>query len=255
MSAELMQFDSFKADVEALTEVMAVDELRFIGGEPLLNPDLMRFLEYANSSPLSRKVSLVTNGVLLPKAPADMWKLLDEVIISRYPGVVFRLTEDKLAELRRAYGTHIAFREKPEFQLVMLNSLNKNTALVKSIFDQCLITHVWQCHTVHNGWYYKCPLPMYIEERLAKIGVALSSKRIDGIEIHGNVDLKTKLQAYLEDRTPLVACRGCLGTSGKTVPSSQLSNIGITAELAEDHSDILSLLAPNFIWGGRTGGV
>ena len=249
LTPELAEFDSFKADVDALAKVMTVGELRFIGGEPLLNPDLMRFLKYADASPLSRTVALVTNGVLLHKAPPEMWPLLDAVAISRYPGVAFRVTAGEIDSLRKTHGVKFEFRDQQYFQQIMLNSLNKDAKLVQRIFNSCQITHVWKCHTVHNGWYYKCPVPMYVEERLAKVGVPLRSKHADGVKIHGNENLEADLTAYLSCRTPLTACSGCLGTSGKKWPSAQLSDSGLAAELAEDHNDIPALLDPGFVRG------
>jgi hypothetical protein len=248
---ELSAFDSFKADVDALAEVMIVGELRFLGGEPLLHPDLLQFLRYADGSPLSRKVTLVTNGVLLPKAPPEMWSLLDTVTVSRYPGVAFRMPPDELDSLGKVHGTKIDFRDKPKFQKFMLNSVNKDAELVQRIFNCCKVAHVWKCHTIHDGWYYKCPVPMYVEERLAKVGAALRSKHIDGVRIRGNANLQTDLLAYLDSRVPLAACHGCLGTAGKEAASAQLSDVGLADELAEDHNDIPSLLDPRFVQAGK----
>lgn len=58
---------SFTRDVEVLSTVLSAGEFKFVGGEPLLHPQLLDFLRVAKESQIADRLILVTNGVLLHK--------------------------------------------------------------------------------------------------------------------------------------------------------------------------------------------
>ena len=84
---------AFRADLEALAEAFHSDELRIVGGEPLLHPQLLDFLREARRINVADRIVLYTNGVLLYKASVELWQLVDEIYLSVYPGVRRRLDE------------------------------------------------------------------------------------------------------------------------------------------------------------------
>jgi len=70
---------AFRADLEALAEAFHSDELRIVGGEPLLHPQLLDFLREARRINVADRIVLYTNGVLLYKASVELWQLVDEI--------------------------------------------------------------------------------------------------------------------------------------------------------------------------------
>jgi len=58
--------EQLKIIVDALNQ-LEFKKLRFTGGEPLLNPDIVQIIAYANSKENIRDVGLTTNGVLLDR--------------------------------------------------------------------------------------------------------------------------------------------------------------------------------------------
>lgn len=229
-------------DLRALEPVMRVEELRLLGGEPLLNPKFVECLRLASKSPFARKVSLITNGTLLHVMVDEAWDLLDELTVSMYPGVVIKMPLRAIRDKAHLHGVHLTVRRKPEFELTLVNHEVTPPGLVERIYRSCKIAHTWQCHTVHEGWYYKCAIPTYLGDRQKLLGYTFDPKPADGVPLHVNDHLEEDLRNYLEDRRPLMSCRFCLGTMGKAFPNEQLDKAGLARELAADHSDTRSLL-------------
>jgi len=238
LDPEFLDFESFRQDIEALAQVMSVSELRFLGGEPLLHPEIDRFLAYASSSSFCDSVSIITNGLLLPKMSESMWRHTDLVVVSRYPGVRLPSPMSEIAAIGTRFNTKVVERQKDYFQMGLINSTHRDESLVRRIFETCKVAHVWQCHTVHNGWYYKCALPIFNAERLRKRGGEIDSRLTDGVWVRDNPRLLEQLVNYLADTMPMKACWNCLGSTGRDFPVRQMNKLDIAAELAEDHSDV-----------------
>lgn len=237
-----MSPEDFRLDIEALSPVLHVKEVRIVGGEPLLHPRLLDFLRLADASTMCDSIVIYTNGILLPDTPDELWGLSDSIVVSVYPNVKLRVSPQELQARGRQHGTAVEIRVTREFRLMLLNKENKDSGLVRTIFSECRLPHSWGCHAIHEGRYYKCPVPIGLDERLGKAGVALNSKTLDGVPVRNNPNLKADLEAYIAGRDPLVACRYCLGTSGRMFAHHQLNNEGLTKELQEDHSKPEALL-------------
>src|SRR5687768_11507768 len=61
--------EQFTKDIEQLSKVMHAADFKFAGGEPLLHPDLLDFIRIARKNQIAERYVLITNGVLLHKAP------------------------------------------------------------------------------------------------------------------------------------------------------------------------------------------
>src|SRR5579862_96948 len=84
-SANHPDLNSFVESLAYLAPVASCDELRLLGGEPLLNKEICAFLLAARDSRLFRRLKVITNGLLLPKMSEEFWQLADIVRISLYP--------------------------------------------------------------------------------------------------------------------------------------------------------------------------
>jgi len=87
---EFADVESFTRDIEVLSAVLHAGEFKFAGGEPLLHPQLLDFLRAAKKIKIADRLVLLTNGVLLHKAPDELWSLIDGMWISIYPGIKYR---------------------------------------------------------------------------------------------------------------------------------------------------------------------
>lgn len=72
---EFADFDTFERDVKQIAKVFNKDIYNFnlLGGEPLLHPDIEKFIIAARSILPKSIINIITNGVLLPKMPDSFW--------------------------------------------------------------------------------------------------------------------------------------------------------------------------------------
>jgi organic radical activating enzyme len=234
--------DRFRADLSALARVFHARELKLLGGEPLLHPQLPAFLAAAREIGIADGVTLVTNGVLLHRADPAIFDAIDKLWISLYPGVVVRQDLRQLRRLARARGFALRVRRMRWFRETLLNTPHRRPETVERVFARCGMAHAWSCHTIHEGYYYKCSPAPFLEARLAAAGIGVRNREQDGVRIHGNPDLRDELQRYLACERPLQACAYCLGSSGRRLPHHQLDRGELQAAMEDEPGDPEDLL-------------
>jgi hypothetical protein len=179
---------------------------------------------------------------LLDRAPPEIWSVIDRLWISRYPGVALKLEDAEIQERAQQAGVELWMKESPQFRLTVLNTAIEDPAKVREIYRQCELSHVWSCHVVHEGRYYKCSPAPLTSARLSLVGVAFDNREQDGVALHDEPNLLERLGNYLADERPLAACTYCLGSRGPHIPVKQLNRKGLQAWLAEDHSRAVELV-------------
>lgn len=227
----------FVRDIEALSAAFHASELRLVGGEPLLHPDLPAFIAEGRRAGIADHVVVYTNGVLLHQMPVAFWQSIDGLRISAYPGVRRRLDDDECARLCRDNGVELTIKPFPSFEQTLLGRRIGDRPLVKAIYRACNTARI--CHTIHDGRFYKCPMATLMKPWLALHGIPFESPPGDGVALHGNASLREHLEAYLDDPAPLAACDYCLGSSGPAVRHRQLDRTGCAAWLAEDAQPLI----------------
>jgi organic radical activating enzyme len=233
IAARSVSLQGFRRDVAALAAVLHAERFCFVGGEPLLHRDLVAFLEAVREARLADAIVVMTNGVLIDRMPDGFFRAIDRLELSRYPGTPTTDDKVRVARTRCArFGKQFRLFDRTEFRLMHLDRVNDDDSLVQQIYDSCQIAHLWNCHTIRDGMYYKCFRPAFTGPYLARKGVAAEDfPRVDGVAIH-EPGLADRLRAYLADPTPLRSCRFCLGTVGKLVPHRQLSHDEVASTVA-----------------------
>ena len=107
---------------------------------------------------------------------------------------------------------------------------NKDLDLVKSIYNNCYYSYEDRGLNMFNGRLYKCFASRkkykYLQSQnklTPEIYERIDPKRIDSISIDSELTAE-KLQAFLDDRTPLEGCKWCLGTCGKQIKHKQIKD-------------------------------
>jgi organic radical activating enzyme len=237
--------DDYSRDLNSLSGVFHCHELKLLGGEPLLHPRLIDFLEQGRASAISDTITVVTNGVLLHRMPDEVFRLIDKLWVNIYPGVTIQADFAKLRRSASEFGFRLKVRRINSFRQTLINTSHQDEHTIQKIYRHCSIAHVWSCHTVYDGYYFKCPAAAFLEPRLALKGLSVHNRDRDGIPIRDNPQLAEQLAAYLEDKRPLYACSYCLGTSGKELNHEQLNSDGIRDAIAADHPNPSHLLERN----------
>ncbi len=199
-----------RRDLANLAQAVTVQELRVVGGEPLLHPRINEVFRAVRDSGIGGRLCLTTNGTRLHRIDLKWLDVVDLVYISRYPGVSIR--QHALDELRahaERNGTEVVIKDYRTFRQVR-SALPLDAEQTQMVFDTCQVAHKWSCHTVHEGNVYLCPvIPNGDDAMTERCGI----EPLDG--------LRDRLQLFLERETPLKACSGCLGTVGNEIPHRQ----------------------------------
>lgn len=204
-------------DLGILARVFRPAFLKMIGGEPLLHPDLPGVIRAACNSGITDHYTLVTNGILLDRAPEDLWKLIDEIEISRY--AAGGLDDGILNRARRhadKHGVKFTLNVYHDFRLTFTKCRIDDDALVQKIFRACKMANVWGCFGLYKGRIYRCPQSMYAP---ALAGIEAT----EGIAVSDSGDFQDRLFTFLTSPEPLVSCRYCVGTSGRKQPHRLLT--------------------------------
>lgn len=244
---KLADLTSFTRDIEVLSTVLHVGEFKFVGGEPLLHPQLLDFLRVARETQIANRLVLITNGVLLHKAPDELWGLIDGMWISIYPDIKYRFDWEWIQRIVDQYKIFVLRKETPEFAESSLIEEIKNEEFVRMIFQNCDRAHLFSCHTIHEGRYYICEPSVWMKNRLGLHGVTFENREFDSIPIHGNTNLYDDLDGLIRKQEPLKACRYCLGSWARSTPNKQLTRSGIREFLARRPDELVDLVNPVWI--------
>ena len=223
LSKKFPSIESFYSDITQLGKGLHANEIRLCGGEPLLNPEINSFIEIAKKAGIADQVSVTTNGLVLHKMNDDFWENVDSVVITLYPKVHL---EEKLIEEFKRYAkqsnTDLTLFPNPSFRTTIVTQPHPKDLITDLIFKTCDNVHLHHCHTIHEGKLYKCAVPPFLPEYLAKMGMAGYDPAQDAFDIHKAKDIFHELKAFLLSSDTMEACRYCLGYLGKSQAHCQL---------------------------------
>lgn len=235
--------NEFHRDLTALVGVMRVGELKILGGEPLLHPRLLDFLEIGRAVGVAETLTVATNGLLLHRMDERFWRMIDRLWLSVYPGIAPKMRADEVRKKGAAFGVRVDVMTMDRFHRTLVNRRIKDEAFVQRIAVTCQLPVVNWCHTVRKGRYYRCSPSPYAKDRLALCGIDYDGADQDGVSLHGNPELFQQLRRYVESREPLPACHYCLGSSGPLVAHRQLSRNEVAdATRVPDNVDALTAM-------------
>jgi organic radical activating enzyme len=208
------------SDLTALARSYHANVLKILGGEPLLHPNLLDIIMAARESQVAEKMEIWTNGLLLPRMERRVWEVVDSVRISLYPGRSLKQHQlDRCVDLAHRNNVPIRYKRYQAFQESYSEQGTDDPSLVKKIYATCNEAHRWRCHTVANGWFFKCPQGYLIPRGMA-LGTEATYR--NGIKIDDSPEFRDRLLSYLTSPEPLPACRNCLGSAGRWFEHQQV---------------------------------
>jgi len=206
-------------DLSRLARSYRCGFVKVLGGEPLLHPQLVEVIRAIRHSAVTSRIVLCTNGSLLNSADDELWSSVDEVEISVYPGRA--ISNDELNDFRqraRDHGIELSVRLSPVFRESYSELGTEDGDLIDRIFRTCKIAHVWRCHTVHEGYFYRCPQSYFIH-KFQHVNPEASG---DGLPIRDDDDFVDELHRHLTAARGPSACRWCLGSVGHRFAHEQV---------------------------------
>jgi hypothetical protein len=219
---------SFRSDIIKLGEVLHTSEIRLLGGEPLLNPQIDEYIKEAKKSGIADIVAVTTNGLFLHNMSDDFWNNIDIVRISAYPG--YELKDERIKIIKEhaeETNTVLELDLKSSFRTTITTKPHPKDWVTGMIFRTCKNVHLWHCHMIHEGKLYKCAVPPFLPPYLSKLEIYDYDPAIDAFDIHNSSDIYKDLKRFLTSQETINACRYCLGYVGKIQRHHQLDGMHI----------------------------
>ena len=223
---EFLDPEEYEKDCARLSELYDGDMewILLLGGEPLLNPRVTEFFEITRKYFPVGRLSILTNGLLLPKMPEEFWlsaqKNAVEIQITHYP---IPLDYDAIKKKAESYGL-----EFEEFWMVTDEQGNKllenyhfdltGKQNVEDNFAKCYRGN--GCITLRHGRLYTCVMAAHLHhlKECFDLEQVHISKR-NSIDIY---DAKSAEEISEFLTKPVPACRYCDLSKEKTyIPFQQ----------------------------------
>lgn len=147
-------FDVFRRDLKQVAEHTYIHRFNMLGGEALLNENIIDYIKYARRLLPYSEIELISNGLLIPSQSDAFFRCCEEnditISISGYRPTL-RL-KDKIKDVMDRYRIVYIFRED-------VLEFGKNIDLSGNADKQEAVKRCREnkCHFLRNGKIYKCP--------------------------------------------------------------------------------------------------
>lgn len=208
---EFADFEETKRDLTRLSELFSghIREFYLGGGEPLLHPDIIKFMEMARNVLPNSEITIITNGILLPRQPEDFWVACREYNISlrptKYP---IKVPYDTMEEKARQYGvdySYWGFTGESMKRSVRFPYDLKGRQKGSRSFTACLWAN--NSLTLEHGRLYTCPIAAKVRHFNKYFGTDMRISPEDSIDIYRAESLE-EIHEYLMQ--PIPFCRYCM---------------------------------------------
>jgi len=228
----------FEFCLDKIEPYLRPDRISFLGGEPLLNPQILDFIKIAKQSKIFNRTFITTNGLLLKKAPSELWQLLDNIEISIYPANYSSINKNisLFLQMAKEHNTELSFSPKNSFNHILFSTQIPKD-LVKIVYTKCFYKNY--CHTLYNKRFYKCAPSTSSHHYLKHFTSINTSNSEDYIDLENAQDLRSEFITYFESPMPLGVCNFCAGSSGTAFQNEQIQGNQIpTNEFSLNKLDI-----------------
>ncbi len=161
----IYELDKYEQDLKRIYELFGENckQLHIMGGEPLTNPNIIKYLDISRCCLPNAKLQLITNGILIKSMPEKFFDACKknnvEICVSTYPiGIDYE-------ELYRFVKSKQVMIET--FNVRTTNNVWKNMGLskmdlldYKKTFLECKYAN--NCCNLRDGMLYFCPHAAYI---------------------------------------------------------------------------------------------
>lgn len=205
------ELEQFKQDILDLKKTnIKIASLTFSGGEPLMNPNLIKMIEFARSQLHDTSLVILTNGIILSSKPLEYFKTLSYLKV----GIIYT----QYGKTDTKYHVLVNKCRIAKVQIVNIGNIS-DCPTVRTTFNQNKISkkcfsdahsnkqHCTQdCTALYNGKIYQCGKTAFnhVLNEYFKTDFEVTNK--DYLEIK---DLKSfeQFKDFISNETPF--CRYC----------------------------------------------
>lgn len=211
---KFLDIKEYEADIKRLSFLFGgvAQEIRLMGGEPLLNPHIADFIRITREHFLAGAISIVTNALLLSKMPEDFWQAAKEckAIIrpSFYPIKGMDYSEgEALAKAHgveyKAYNSEII---KNKGEMVMRKKVYDLNGCCDPRKSFTLCYEANSAITLRNGRIFTCPEAAHAEILIKRFNLDMKVLPTDSIDIY---EAKSGQEILEFVAKPIPFCRYC----------------------------------------------
>lgn len=238
---ERYTIEQFKCDIDNLSKVVTIDAFRIVGGEPLLNKNLLEYVKYIKQSNITKYLTIFTNGLVLSHTNNDIFPFIDRLRISVYKNIEqnkLDLIYKNVERIKNMFPhLDIIANEITYFSYFNLTHKNNNHETVQKIYDKCYYSYDHRGFSIFNGRFFKCFASRKKYKYLLNHSTENNFEHLKQ-NLHDSIALQDLqipvFQKFIESKEALEGCKWCLGTCGTQLQHSQLtSNTDVQATI--DH--------------------
>ena len=185
-SGQLYPYEEFEKEIETVSKTFNGNFgwIHLLGGEPLLNKDIVKYLDCIGQNVKKGDVSLITNGLLLTKMDDSFYESCKRnhitIAVSEYP---LDVDYKKMKEYVTSKGVKFIFfggERKDQFSFMSLEKGHEDE--YKKRYLSCAISNA--CVTLDHGRLYYCSASAYIRFFNEKFDENYDNS-MDSISIYG----------------------------------------------------------------------
>lgn len=185
--------------LQHLRELFTIKNIRLLGGEPLLHPDITNVLKAVRQGLSHSHIELVTNGLLLNKMSKDFFETCNKnnikIIVSQYP---ILKNKDELEKIFLSFKVNYEF-----FPIIFTFSANLNPAGNSNKEESFKNCRYKRYKTLKEDDIYICPICAYIDKYNEYFNKNIPVGK--GINIYTN----SKKQIFNYLKNPEETCKYC----------------------------------------------
>lgn len=201
-------------DCKKLFGVCEVEYLSILGGEPFVNKELYRFLDFIRKCKVIKDGKLITNGTVLPdkRTLQSLIKLNNklDIRIDVYPGSDIR--SEQFYELMQKYHIRSTIMHHEVFEELHWKWMGSTKQKKKSIrSSQIAYTNcgLRGCYTLADGEFTVCPRGITTEQIFGIRKNCYENVKI--AELHTGICGRASFATSIEPKIYKDYCRYCLG--------------------------------------------
>ena len=206
---EYIDIEVFKRDLARMAEIFNHDEcerIGFIGGEPLLYPDIENIFTTARKIFPSCPLYIITNGLLLTQMKDSFWKSCRDnrimIKITHYP---VKIDLPKIRGLAEKFGVELDVNDEPISMFRNEPVDLKGSGDYKINFAQCFRGN--GCIILREGHLFTCTFAANIHHFNKRFGVNIPITEEDYVDIYDEKITAGEILRRLA--SPIPMCRFC----------------------------------------------
>ena len=204
-----IDLDFYKPALDRFIAVVDyISEFRIYGGEPFMNPDMYKLLDWYDDCEKINTLSIYTNGTIIPsdRTLESMKRKKVKVHISDYDHNMDKV--EKLVEILEKESIQYFIRRYDSWcEAGDLSPKSHSIEKLKEIYANCFATN---CYSFLKGKFYACPRAAHAVNLQAMPDI--ERDRVDFTDKSLSAEeLQNQLRVLMHERDFIAACKFCDG--------------------------------------------